>query len=87
MISVTQKTSRQPFQSIQAMRGLAAMSVAAHHTSLIMAESKYGGVSAFEAVTSKGWIGVNFFFVLSGFIIFLAHSKDINRPARLVSGF
>lgn len=74
---------RHPIFSLQVMRGLAALSVVAFHTSLIMGKSQYGSMHAFERATTYGWMGVNFFFVLSGFIIFYAHAKDIGHPQRV----
>ena len=79
------KDERRPIISLQIMRGIAAVSVVAFHTSLIMAKPQYGSMHAFESATSRGWIGVNFFFVLSGFIILYAHAKDIGRPQQLGS--
>jgi exopolysaccharide production protein ExoZ len=73
---------RAPIWSLQAMRGIAALMVAASHTGLIMGQPENGGVVVFP-VTQLGWIGVNFFFVLSGFIICFAHAGDIGRPDRL----
>ena len=75
--------ARKSLQSVQVMRGLAAVAVAIYHTHLILAQPEYGGVSLFSAVASKGWLGVNFFFVLSGFIIMFAHVKDVGKPAGL----
>lgn len=69
-------------QSIQVMRGLAAAAVAVYHTHVILEQPRYGGIESFGAIASTGWLGVNFFFVLSGFIILHAHSMDIGRPAR-----
>lgn len=68
--------------SIQALRGIAAVSVVAFHTHLILAQPEYGGLNIFGWLSLKGWLGVNFFFVLSGFIIYLAHASDIGRPER-----
>ncbi|PXA84188.1 acyltransferase [Nostoc sp. 3335mG] len=69
--------------SIQVFRGLTALGIAAFHTSIIMARPQYGGIQAFGWAVSRLWMGVNLFFVLSGFIIVFAHGKDIGRPARL----
>jgi peptidoglycan/LPS O-acetylase OafA/YrhL len=57
------------------MRGLAALAVAAFHLS-------YSGIPVFRGLTSHGNLGVDFFFVLSGFIIMYAHGRDIGRPER-----
>lgn len=67
---------------LQAYRGLAAILVLFHHSTLLARDyfnidsqiinSLYGG---------KG--GVQFFFVLSGFIIYYIHKLDINQPSTL----
>ncbi|TFZ04800.1 acyltransferase family protein [Ramlibacter rhizophilus] len=67
-------------QSVQAGRALAATSVAAFHLSLMMGDPRYGGSTVFERYTREGNLGVDFFFVLSGFIIMFAHARDIGRP-------
>jgi peptidoglycan/LPS O-acetylase OafA/YrhL len=69
--------------SVQVMRGLAAISVVLFHTNVILAQPEYGGHQVFTAVASKGWLGVNFFFVLSGFIILYAHADDLGNRARI----
>jgi peptidoglycan/LPS O-acetylase OafA/YrhL len=77
------RPARKALQSVQVMRGLAAVAVAIYHTHLILAQPEYSDISFFGAVASKGWLGVNFFFVLSGFIIMFAHVKDVGKPDRL----
>lgn len=42
-----------------------------------MGASRYGGIPAFQAYTKHGHLGVDFFFVISGFIILFAHARDI----------
>jgi peptidoglycan/LPS O-acetylase OafA/YrhL len=69
-------------RSLQAGRAIAAMAVAAFHLSIMMGEARYGGQAVFHDYVSRGNLGVDFFFVLSGFIILFAHEKDIGRPAR-----
>jgi exopolysaccharide production protein ExoZ len=64
--------------SLQAGRGLAAMAVIIHHSGL--AAHDFGANGGFGALT-YGYLGVDFFFVLSGFIIF--HSTvGRNKTAR-----
>jgi peptidoglycan/LPS O-acetylase OafA/YrhL len=74
-------------QSVQIMRGLAAIAVVFFHTHVILSNQEYGSIGTFGYVATKGWIGVNFFFVLSGFIILFAHFKDIGIPAALPKYF
>jgi len=69
--------------SLQAGRALAAMAVAAFHLSIMMGAPRYGGDAVFSAVTRFGDRGVDYFFVLSGFIILFVHRKDIGQPAQL----
>jgi peptidoglycan/LPS O-acetylase OafA/YrhL len=68
-------------RTLQAGRALAAISVAAFHLSLNMGAARYGGAPVFREVTQYGKHGVDFFFVLSGFIILFAHARDIGHPA------
>lgn len=67
-------------QSVQVMRAIAAMGVALYHTNLILAQPEYGGQANYGWLAGRGWLGVNFFFVLSGFIILMAHRRDVGRP-------
>lgn len=67
-------------QTLQAGRALAAISVAAFHLTIMMGVDRYGGQEVFKEFTLHGNLGVDFFFVLSGFIILLAHIDDIGKP-------
>lgn len=69
-------------KTLQAGRGIAALSVAAFHLSLLQQQSSYGGYSPFSAIAGKGGFGVDFFFVLSGFIIARAHENDIGHAGK-----
>jgi exopolysaccharide production protein ExoZ len=67
-------------KSIQAGRGLAALSVCAFHLSKAFADKRFLNAPVFEEFTWRGNLGVDFFFVLSGFIIMFAHREDIGHP-------
>lgn len=69
-------------KTVQASRGLAAICVVLFHLSIAMGDARYGGDRVFWEATRRGNLGVDFFFVLSGFIILLAHHSDIGQPGR-----
>lgn len=66
-------------QSIQASRALAALMVVLFHLGLVI--EKYFGASPVSVPWGRA--GLDFFFVLSGFIIATAHWEDIAKPERL----
>jgi exopolysaccharide production protein ExoZ len=68
-------------KSLQIGRGLAAISVAAFHLTESMA--LFAGDATFSKYTDRGFLGVDFFFVLSGFIILQAHIADVGQPTKL----
>jgi len=59
---------------LQVGRGIAALLVLFHHSSL--GSEVFYGDKAFNGFWEFGAIGVDFFFVLSGFIIYWVHSND-----------
>ncbi|HEY3849311.1 MAG TPA: acyltransferase [Acetobacteraceae bacterium] len=65
--------------SIQAARGIAALAVVLCHAGTVLGDP-FGGV------LRVGHAGVDFFFVLSGFVIATAHRNDLGRPS-LVSSY
>lgn len=73
------------YKSLQAGRAAAATLVVLYHLGGAIAATKYFGVEAFSKPFSFGAAGVEFFFVLSGFIIFSVHRGDLFRPERLAS--
>lgn len=75
---------QEPLYSLQAGRALAAIAVLLLHADRIIAGAQYGPMDFAHFWFSGGRLGVDFFFVLSGFIILHAHARDIGRPARLV---
>ncbi|MDR6564797.1 MULTISPECIES: acyltransferase [unclassified Arcicella] len=60
---------------IQVFRGLASMLVVLYH--LVSTGEKYFSTKPFNGFFEFGWVGVDFFFVLSGFIIMFIHYGDI----------
>lgn len=75
--------TRSNLKSLTAGRGVAALLVAVHHSTTI-----WGGF--FAALGSVGWLGVTYFYVLSGFVLTWAFRPDrtnkeffINRFARI----
>jgi peptidoglycan/LPS O-acetylase OafA/YrhL len=73
------------YKSLQGGRAIAAMLVVLFHLGTTMAHEKYFGIKAFDIPFSFGTAGIEFFFVLSGFIILTAHRNDIFQPHKLAS--
>lgn len=67
-------------QSLQAFRGLAALAVVFYHAGLF--SQRRLGQDFCGNFFQHGDMGVDFFFVLSGFIITLVHWDDVGRPER-----
>ncbi len=75
---------KQSLVVLQAFRGLAAVLVVVFHVShSIFGQAKYWLARPFGDVFEFGHAGVEFFFVLSGFIIYFVHRRDIGQPGRL----
>lgn len=66
--------------TLQAGRALAALAVVLHHTYYVLSAPRYFGASLAAAWLIPAKSGVQFFFVLSGFVIYLAHRNDIAQP-------
>ena len=64
-------------KSLQVFRGLAALAVVALHASLSTQAFVGELPSAVMFFLGKGYLGVDFFFVLSGFIIMYSHMNDV----------
>lgn len=70
---------------IEAGRGIAACLVVFYHAARQIKADL--GLVVFGGALQFGHAGVDFFFVLSGFIIFYIHAKDLGSTARLKSFF
>jgi exopolysaccharide production protein ExoZ len=68
--------------TLQAGRAAAAIAVVLFHVNITLARSKYLGRDIFH-VFNAGYSGVHYFFVLSGFVIFMAHAKEIGHPDKI----
>ena len=65
---------------VDALRGIAAILVVTVHASHTLAGPKDFGHEPFWGLFTFGRAGVDFFFVLSGFVITYVHLADIGRP-------
>lgn len=68
---------------VEALRGLAALLVVLSHATGLLVGPKDFAAPPLGGVFTFGFAGVDFFFVLSGFIIQHVHARDIGRPAAL----
>jgi peptidoglycan/LPS O-acetylase OafA/YrhL len=68
---------------LQVDRGIASVLVVLAHGGTIL--SRNLNQDGLLKIFHFGWIGVDFFFVLSGFIIFYIHQADIGNPSRFES--
>jgi peptidoglycan/LPS O-acetylase OafA/YrhL len=74
------------FASLQGGRAIAALLVVLYHSAgSIFASDRYWGEDPSNHFFDFGHAGVEFFFVLSGFIIFYVHRSDLNHPDLFVS--
>lgn len=77
------RPGRQIFTGIELGRGVAAALVVLHHAGNIVAQPRFFGHEAFGSHLERFHVGVDFFFVLSGFIICWMHFDDLGRRNRL----
>ncbi|WP_299684371.1 acyltransferase [uncultured Tateyamaria sp.] len=68
---------------LQSGRAVAAIMVAIFHANLFLLPKNFYDGSGAGAVFNFGYAGVEFFFVLSGFIMMLVHRQDFGRPERV----
>src|SRR5689334_16306076 len=66
--------------TLEVGRGVAALLVALFHCTGMY--QKYFGTTVFDYAFHGGHSGVEYFFVLSGFIIYYMHANDIGQPER-----
>jgi peptidoglycan/LPS O-acetylase OafA/YrhL len=73
------------FELIEIGRGIAALLVVFFHATVTIALPKYFGEAPLDGLFSFGYAGVDFFFVLSGFIIFYSTAKNHGKPNAVLS--
>lgn len=78
------QTTTPVITTLEACRGLAAMLVLCYHATAIFALPKYFAATPFDRFFAFGYSGVDFFFVLSGFIIIYVHHQDTGKAHRLL---
>jgi len=72
--------------NVQGARGIASLLVVFYHVDkFYFGNPSYWSHTFLDHLFAFGHAGVNFFFVLSGFIIYTAHNRDIGEPSRLLS--
>ena len=74
--------ARVRLEGVEAGRGVAALLVVLYHAALHV-EGNVPGSGVLWGLPHFGHAGVDFFFVLSGFIITFVHRTDIGKPNRL----
>jgi peptidoglycan/LPS O-acetylase OafA/YrhL len=72
------------YKSLQAGRGVAALLVVLFHLGTAFAADKYFGAKSLGRAFQFGDTGVEFFFVLSGFIVTWVHFADLHRRDRVL---
>lgn len=72
-------TAKEKLASIQILRGVAALAVVVYHVYVMGKAHGNFGTEVFAAIARPGMLGVNLFFVLSGYIIIRAHQRDIGQ--------
>jgi exopolysaccharide production protein ExoZ len=85
-VNTTPKASPK-FFGLDVVRGFATCMVAMAHASYMQSEPRFGGIAPFGGKTSNLFVCVDFFFVLSGFLIPWVHWKDFGRSERVVRYF
>ncbi|WP_431265411.1 acyltransferase family protein [Roseateles chitinivorans] len=73
--------------SIEAARAIAALAVVLMHATHLMRVPQFSGHVALGGLFDFGYVGVDFFFVLSGFIITFVHHAELGRGAARWPGY
>ena len=82
-MTVSVPQSEGHLDALQAGRAVAAVSVVLYHANNFTIPLRLYDGQTVWAGFGMGYFGVEFFFVLSGFIMVYVHRRDFNRPGRL----
>jgi exopolysaccharide production protein ExoZ len=74
---------RGKMRSIEAARAFAAFAVVLMHAANLMRVEHFSGHVGMGRIFDFGYVGVDFFFVLSGFIITYVHHNEIGQPENI----
>jgi peptidoglycan/LPS O-acetylase OafA/YrhL len=85
--TIVAETARPKFYGIDVVRGVATCMVALAHVAYRTGEPQLGGHKAFGGTLDGLFICVDFFFVLSGFLIAWVHWKDFGNVRRIPNYF
>ncbi|WP_051462757.1 acyltransferase [Bradyrhizobium sp. URHA0013] len=77
---------REQLLQLNWVRGIAALLVVAYHCEITMLMPKYFGAGTLP-LFKAGHAGVQLFFVLSGFVVYLAHHQDAERNSTAIFRF
>lgn len=78
--------SRGQIHQLNWVRAVAALLVVGYHCQLTIAKPKYFNEDVMTFFTS-GWSGVQLFFVLSGFVIYISHMRDSEASPGVLRDF
>ena len=73
------------FRALDSWRGICALMVALYHFEPL--GRLYSGHIRYFPVVSNGWIFVDFFFVLSGFVIYYTYSQKLTNISSIINFF
>jgi exopolysaccharide production protein ExoZ len=75
--------SRIKLDGLEALRGIAALVVVLHHAFGIVAQPQNYGITLLDNIFGAGHLGVDIFFVLSGFVIAYSNPKGARSAAEI----
>lgn len=82
------EAAKRQIPSLTGIRGICAVWVLLFHVNLLARQHGYAGDGFVSDFMAQGWAGVDLFFILSGFILMMAHGREfVSITARGVGKF